>query len=36
MPKNQWTELPAPLRDHLFQRLADRKITVEDIYKLKL
>lgn len=24
------------LRNHLFQRLADRKITAEDLYKLKL
>lgn len=36
MPKIQWTELPAPLRNYLFQRLAERKITVEDLYKLKL
>ncbi|HLW97732.1 MAG TPA: hypothetical protein VKR82_03730 [Candidatus Acidoferrales bacterium] len=36
MPKIQWTNLPAALRDHLFERLADRKITVEDLYKLKL
>lgn len=24
------------MRDHLFQRLADRQITVQDLYKLKL
>jgi hypothetical protein len=36
MPRIQWTELPAPLRNHLFQRLTDRKITAEDLYKLKL
>jgi hypothetical protein len=36
MPKIQWTELPAALRDHLFERLAERKITVEDLYQLKL
>jgi hypothetical protein len=35
MPKIQWTELPTPLRDHLFERLADRKITAEDLYRLK-
>lgn len=36
MPKIQWTELPRPLRDHLFDRLRERKITVEDLYQLKL
>ncbi|MGH7743435.1 MAG: hypothetical protein ACREQ5_01245 [Candidatus Dormibacteria bacterium] len=36
MPKIQWTDLPAALRDHLFERLRDRKITVEDLYQLKL
>ena len=36
MPKIQWTSLPAALRDHLFDRLRDRKITVEDLYQLKL
>ncbi len=36
MPKIQWTDLPTALRNHLFQRLADRKITAEDLYKLKL
>ena len=36
MPKIQWTDLPAPLRDHLFDRLRDRKITVDDLYQLKL
>ena len=36
MPKIQWTDLPVPLRNHLFQRLADRKITADDLYKLKL
>jgi len=36
MPKIQWTDLPPALRDHLFERLADRKITVEDLYLLKL
>ena len=36
MPKVQWTELSSALRDHLFERLADRKITVEDLYRLKL
>ena len=36
MPKIQWTDLPAPLREHLFDRLRDRKITVDDLYQLKL
>ena len=35
MPKIQWTNLPIALRDHLFDRLRDRKITVEDLYQLK-
>lgn len=36
MPKIQWVDLPPALRDHLFDRLRDRKITVEDLYQLKL
>jgi hypothetical protein len=36
MPKIVWKNLPTPLRDHLFDRLAERKITVEDLYQLKL
>ena len=36
MPKIQWTDLPAALCDHLFERLAERKITVEGLYQLKL
>ena len=36
MPKIQWTNLPPALRDHLFERLRERKIKVEDLYKLKL
>jgi hypothetical protein len=36
MPKIQWTNLPPPLRDHLFDRLRERKITAEDLYQLKL
>ena len=36
MPKIQWTDLPPALREHLFDRLRDRKITVEDLYQLKL
>ena len=36
MPKIQWTDLPPALRDRLFDRLRDRKITVDDLYQLKL
>jgi transposase InsO family protein len=36
VPKVQWKDLPPALRDHLFDRLRDRKITVEDLYQLKL
>ena len=36
MPRIQWTNLPAALRDHLFDRLRERRITVEDLYQLKL
>jgi hypothetical protein len=36
MPKIAWTNLPTPLRDHLFDRLTERKITIEDLYQLKL
>ena len=36
MPKIQWTNLPPALRDHLFERLRERQITVEVLYQLKL
>jgi hypothetical protein len=36
MPRIRWTNLPLALRDHLFDRLRDRKITAEDLYRLKL
>ena len=36
MPKIQWTDLPPVLRHHLFERLREREITAEDLYKLKL
>jgi hypothetical protein len=36
MPKIQWTNLSAALRKHLFDRLEDRQITVEDLYLLKM
>lgn len=35
MPKIEWVKLPPRLRDHLFQRRAERKITTEDLYRLK-
>src|SRR3990172_4608688 len=35
MPKIQWIDLPPALRDHLFERLRERKITAEDLYELK-
>jgi hypothetical protein len=36
VPKIQWTNLPPALRDHLFDWLRDRTITVEDLYELKI
>ncbi len=36
MPKIQWSELPPDLREHLFDRARERKITIEDLYALKL
>ena len=36
MPTVQWADLPVALRDHLFERLRERKITPEDLYALKL
>ena len=36
MVKIQWTNLPPALRDHLFERLRERRITAEDLYKVKL
>jgi hypothetical protein len=35
MPKIQWSGLPPALRDHLFERLRERKVTTEDLYRLK-
>jgi hypothetical protein len=35
MPKIQWSNLPPALHDHLFDRLRERKIKVEDLYQLK-
>jgi len=36
MPKIRWTNLPPSLRQHLFDRVADRHIPADDLYKLKL
>ena len=36
MPRIQWTDLPLALRDHLFDRAAERKIATDDLYRLKL
>jgi hypothetical protein len=36
MPKIRWSELPPALRDHLFERLRERRIAAEDLYALKL
>jgi hypothetical protein len=36
MPKIEWSNLPLALRDHLFERARERKISVEDLYQLKL
>lgn len=36
MPKIQWTKLPPALRDHLFDRLRERKISADDLYQLKM
>jgi len=36
MPKIRWTNRPPILREHLFDRVAERQIAAEDLYKLKL
>jgi len=35
MPKIEWRNLPVALRQHLFDRLREREISVEDLYRLK-
>jgi hypothetical protein len=35
VPKIQWAGLPPALRDHLFERLRERKITAADLYEHK-
>lgn len=34
MPKIQWTNLPPALRQHLFDRVAERKITAESLPRI--
>jgi hypothetical protein len=36
VPKIQWSNLPVALRDHLFDRAAERRITADDLYRLKV
>jgi hypothetical protein len=36
MPRIQWTGLPVALRDHLFERAAERQISPSDLIRLKL
>jgi hypothetical protein len=36
MPTIEWTDLPKALREHLFERLRERKIRAEDLWALKL
>jgi len=35
VPQIQWRDLPLALRDHLFDRLRERRISAEDLYNLK-
>ena len=35
MPRIQWTDLPPALRDHLFERVRQRRISAENLYALK-
>ena len=35
MPKIRWSGLPHALRDHLFERVRERKISADDLYQLK-
>jgi hypothetical protein len=36
MPKIQWTDLPPALRVHLFDRVRERQIDAEDLWRLKV
>jgi hypothetical protein len=33
---HQWADLPVTLRAHLFERLRERKISAEDLLRLKV
>jgi hypothetical protein len=35
MPKIKWLDLPPQLRQHLFDRAKERKITMEDLFALE-
>jgi hypothetical protein len=35
VPRIQWRDLPPALRDHLFDRLRERKISADDLYNPK-
>ena len=35
MPKILWNDLPPALREHLFERLRERKVAADDLYRLK-
>jgi len=35
MPKIRWLDLPPPLRQHLFERAKERKITMDDLFALE-
>lgn len=35
MPKIKWLDLPAELRQHLFDRAKERKITMNDLFALE-
>jgi hypothetical protein len=36
MPVIQWEDLPADLLNHLLDRAKERKISLDDLYRLKL
>ena len=35
MPKIEWLDLPPQLRQHLFDRAKERRITMEDLFALE-
>jgi len=36
MPKIEWNDPPPAIRDHLLERARERKVAIEDLYRLKL